>query len=35
MPCRGIDGAIGCDLSSVEDLIISGKVKGVVTLDWQ
>ena len=29
MLCRGIDGATGYDLSSAEDLIISGKGKGV------
>ena len=30
VPCRGTDGAAGYDLSSAEDLIISGKGKGVV-----
>ena len=30
IPCRGTHGAAGYDLSSVEDLIISGKGKGVV-----
>ena len=30
IPCRGTHGASGYDLSSVQDLIISGKGKGVV-----